>query len=74
MATRWYTLSRPDIAEKSKGLAGNPVAVAEAALCPLDGSAGDVSSLGFLFSAIPTLSSKKILTCVKLTHSKDLRT
>ena len=71
---QWYTLSKPDIAEKSKGLGGNPVAGPEAALCPACESFEDVSSLEFLFSAAPALSSKKILTCVKLMHFQDSRT
>lgn len=69
-------MSRPDIAEKSKGLPGKPVAgpeVAVVALCAAGESLDDVSSLDALFSAVPALSSTKISTCVKLTHFKDSR-
>lgn len=49
---QWLTLSRPLIAEKSKGLAGKPVPGPGVAL-------EDASSLEFLFSTEPALSSKK---------------
>lgn len=66
-------MSRPDICEKSKGLAGNPVAGPGVAFCPAGESLEDVSSLEFLFSAEPALSSKKISTSVKLKHFQDAR-
>lgn len=71
-------MSRPDIAERSKGLPGGPagpglgpkVAVA---LCSAGESLDEVSSLDVLLSSVPALSSKKISTCEKLTHFKDSR-
>lgn len=66
-------MSRPDIPEKSKGLAGNPVAGPEAALCPAGASLDDVSSLEVVFSALPALSSKKISIRVKLGHFQEFK-
>lgn len=77
-------MSRPDIAEKSKGLPGNPLPGipgpgAVEALSPAGAGDGvgesleDVSSLEVLFSAVPALSSNKISTCVKLMHFQDSR-
>ena len=51
---RTYTLSKPDIAEKSKGFGGIPGPEAGGVPCPDCGCSVDASDLTFLGSSAPT--------------------
>ena len=69
---RYRTLSRPVMAEKSKGLAGNPAPGGEASLlCSDCASPEDVSDLEFLFSAEPAFSSKQHKMYVRIVYQKS---
>ena len=69
---RNHTLSRPVMAEKSKGLAGIPAPGGEASLlCSDCASPEDVSDLEFLFSAEPAFSSKQHKMYVRIVYQKS---